>query len=117
NDQQLMFKLAQRWNRGGNSLRNMQFTDEQKQQMKLVIAEPVLPLSDADKTRLDGLIKTWEEAKDPAKAEAQRAVLLAIREISKANMPAGKQEFVANVTKLNQMITPQQLAQYRQIET
>src|SRR5882672_8272421 len=37
-DQQLLLKMAQRWSRGNNSLRNMQFTDEQKQQMKLVSA-------------------------------------------------------------------------------
>ena len=115
-DQQLIFKLAQRWSRGGNSLRTMQFTDEQKQQMKLVTAEPVLPMSAQDKTRLDGLIKSWEEAKDPAKSEAQRAALLAIREISKASLPGARGTFVATVSKLNQLMTPQQLDQYRQIE-
>src|SRR5437899_2550264 len=116
NDQQLVFKLAQRWSRGSNALRNMQFTDEQKQQMKLVSAEPILPLSAQDKTRLDGLIKEWEDAKDPAKPEAQRAVLLAIREIAKANLPGGKEAFVASVNKLNSIIAPQQLDQFRQIE-
>jgi hypothetical protein len=67
--------------------------------------------------RLNGLIKAWEDAKDSAKGEAQRAVLLAIREIAKANTPAARQAFVANVTKLTQLLTPEQLAQYRQIET
>jgi hypothetical protein len=116
NDQQLLFKLAQRWSRGGNSLRTMQFTDEQKQQMKLVTAEPTLPLSTQEKTRLGGLIKTWEEANNTVKPEAQRAVLVAIREIAKANVPGAKQAFAANLTKLNQLLTPQQLDQYRQIE-
>ena len=45
NNQQLVFRIAQRWSRGGNSLRTMQFTDEQKQQMKLVSDEPIVPLS------------------------------------------------------------------------
>jgi len=117
NNQQFVLRIAQRWSRNGNSIRNMQFTDEQKQQMKLVMAEPTLPLSTAEKTRLDGLIKAWEDAKDAAKPEVQRAVLLAIREIARANTPAARQAFVANVTKLNQLLTPQQLAQYRQIET
>ena len=117
NDQQLVFKLAQRWSRGSSAIHNMQFTDEQKQQMKLVTAEPAIPLSDTDRKRFDGLIKAWEDAKDAAKAEAQRALLVAIREIAKANTPAAKAAFVANVNKLNQLITPQQIDQYRQIET
>jgi len=57
-----------------------------------------------------------EEAKDPGKPEAQRGVLIAIREMAKANIPAAKQAFAANLTKLNQLLTPQQLDQYRQIE-
>jgi len=116
-DQQVLLKMSLRWSRGNNSLRGMQFTDEQKQQMKLVSAEPPLPLAAADKTRLIGLIKAWEGAKDPAKPEAQRAVLLAVREVAKANIPAGKEAFVANVNKLGTLITPQQLDQYRQLET
>ena len=48
---------------------------------------------------------------------SQRAVLIAVREIAKANTPAARQTFIANVTKLNQLLTPEQLAQYRQIET
>jgi hypothetical protein len=115
-DQQLLFNMAQRWNRGG-SMRNMQFTDEQKQQMKLISAEPAVPLSADDKARLAGLIKTWEEAKDAAKAEAQRAVVQSIREIANANIPAAKDAFVANVNKLNSLVTPQQRDQYRQLET
>jgi len=115
-DQQLLLKLAQRWSRGSNTLRGMQFTQEQKDQMKMVNAEPALPLSPQDKTKLEALIKAWEDAKDPAKPEAQRAVLLALREISKTNLPAGKDAFVASVNKLNELITPQQLDQYRQIE-
>ena len=116
-DQQLLFNMAQRYNRGASSMRNMQFTDEQKQQMKLVSTEPAVGMSADDKTKLAALIKTWEDAKDAAKAEAQRAVLLALRDIAKANIPAAKDAFVASVTKLNSLITPQQLDQYRQLET
>ena len=116
-DQQLLFSMAQRWSRGSNSMRNMQFTDEQKQQMKLISAEPVVPLSADDRSKLAALIKTWEDAKDAGKAEAQRAVLLAIRDIAKANIPAAKDAFVAGVNKLNSMTSPQQLDQYRQLET
>jgi hypothetical protein len=116
-DQQVLLKMAQRWTRGGNGLRNMQFSDEQKQQMKLISAEPAVPLSAEDKAKLEGLIKTWEGAADAAKPEAQRAVLLAIREIAKANIPAAKDAFVASVNKLNSITTPQQLDQYRQVET
>ncbi|HEV8292209.1 MAG TPA: hypothetical protein VGP94_09810 [Tepidisphaeraceae bacterium] len=115
-DQQLLLKMAQRWSRGSNTLRGIEFTPEQKDQMKLVSAEPTLPLSPQDRTKLEGLIKAWEEAKDPAKPDAQRAVLLALREVAKANLPAGKDAFVASVNKLNSMLTPQQLDQYRQIE-
>jgi len=115
-DQQLLFNMGQRYNRGANAMRNMQFTDEQKQQMKLVVAEPALALSDGDKTKLAALIKTWEEAKDAAKAEAQRAVLAAVREIANTHIPAAKDAFVANVNKLHSIITSQQLDQYRQLE-
>jgi len=115
-DQQLLFNMAQRYNRGATAMRNMQFTDQQKQQMKLIIAEPPLPLSEADKAKLSGLIKTWEEARDAAKAEAQRAVLVAVREVANANIPAAKEAFVANFNKLHSIITPQQLDQYRQLE-
>ena len=113
---QLAFQLAQRWSRNGNSIRTMQFTDKQRQQMKLVTAEPSLPLSAAEKMRLDGLIKNWEDAKDQAKPEAQRAVLLAVREIAKANIPEAKAVFIGNVVRLNELLTPEQLAEYRQIE-
>jgi len=115
-DQLLLLKLAQRWSRGSNTLRGMQFTQEQKDQMKLVNAEPILPLSTQDRTKLDALIKEWEEAKDAAKPEAQRAVLLALRETAKTNLPAGKDAFVASVNRLNELLTPQQLDQYREIE-
>src|SRR4051812_17793223 len=116
-EQQLLLKMSLRWSRGNNSLRGMQFTDPQKQQMKLVSAEPPIPLSATDKTRLDGLVKAWESATDATKPDAQRAVLLALREVAKANLPAAKEAFVANVNKLSTIITPQQLDQYRQLET
>jgi hypothetical protein len=115
-DQQLVLRMAQRWSRGGNGLRNIQFTDEQKQQMKLISAEPAVPLSADDKTKMEGLIKTWEAAKDAAKPEAQRAVLLALRDIAGANIPAAKDTFVASVNKLGAITPPQQLDQYRQLE-
>ncbi|HEV8605861.1 MAG TPA: hypothetical protein VGQ99_10870 [Tepidisphaeraceae bacterium] len=115
-DQQLVLKLAQRSARGGNALRSLQLTDEQRQQIKLVSLDPSLPLSDQDKSRLEALIKTWESANDTARPEAHKAVLLALREIAKTNLPAGKDAFVASINKLAGMLTPHQLDQYRQIE-
>ena len=116
-EQQLLLRISQRWSRGASTLRGMQFTDEQKEQMKLVGAEPPLPLAETERARLDGLIRAWESASDAARPEAQRAVLLALREIAGANLSAGRNAFVANVNKLGTIITPPQLDQYRQLET
>jgi len=110
-------KLRQEMETYTRSLQGGPLTDEQKQQMKLVSAEPLVPLSAADQAKLEGLIKAWQDATDAAKPDAQRAVLLALREIANANIPAAKDAFVANLNKLNAITTPRQLDQYRQLET
>jgi hypothetical protein len=115
-DQQLVLKLAHRAMRGGNALRALEITEAQMAQMRAVSGEPVIPLSDEDRARLEGLVKAWEAASDATRMEAQKAVLLAVREIARKNLAAGTQAYVASIEKLRGMMSAQQLDRYRQIE-
>src|SRR5213075_3217125 len=115
-DQQLVLRLAQRATRASNSMRTIELTEPQKQQMKLVVAEATISMSDADRARLEGLIKTWEAASDAKRPEAQKNLLLAVREIAKKNMPAARAAYAANVEKLRGMMSQEQIEKYRQIE-
>ena len=77
--------------------------------VRLFEAEPVIAMGEEDRARLEGLIKNWEGAGDAGRAEAQRNLLLAVREIAKKNLGSARGAYVAGVEKLRGMLTAQQI--------
>ncbi|HEV8379638.1 MAG TPA: hypothetical protein VGP99_12370 [Tepidisphaeraceae bacterium] len=111
-----VLRIAERGQQSRGRPRGVELTDEQRRQSKLVTADPLVPMDDSDRDKLEQLVGAWESASDAQKPAAQNALLEELRQVVKKNEKTARRAFVANIEKFAAMLTPQQMEQYRQMD-
>lgn len=92
--------------------KSLNVTPEQIKQLQQIPAGTNMAVSEADTTRLKGLWDAYLAAAD--KSEPERALVQAVGEIGRASIDGTRQEIAARVKKIQEILTPEQIAPFKQ---
>jgi hypothetical protein len=85
--------------------------------LKALTLETRLILTDPDRSRLSELVAAWQKAPAAdAKSAAEKALLAAVKEIGDKAEVAARQTLAQTAALVAQILTPQQLQQYRALQ-